>query len=110
MRFKDYFHPPAIAAGFIAVLVGYSSSAVIVFQAASAAWSTPGAALLVTSLEGIGMAEALGAFLFSGLLITLSGISGWVEHAIDRIPCPSPRLFALAPRPTKIHKSAMSQD
>ena len=37
MRFKEYFHPPAIAAGFIAVLVGYSGSAVIVFQAAQAA-------------------------------------------------------------------------
>jgi predicted benzoate:H+ symporter BenE len=37
MRFKHYFHPPAIAAGFIAVLVGYSSSSVIVFQAAMVA-------------------------------------------------------------------------
>ena len=37
MRIKHYFHLPTIAAGFIAVLVGYSSSAVIVFQAATAA-------------------------------------------------------------------------
>jgi benzoate membrane transport protein len=124
MQFKHYFHLPAITAGFIAVLVGYSSSAVIIFQAASSAgasaaqigswmmalgigmgvttialslrykmpiitaWSTPGAALLVTSLEGIAMAEAIGAFLFSALLITLSGISGWFERIIDRIPLP----------------------
>ena len=29
MKFKDYFHAPAIAAGFIAVLVGYTGSATI---------------------------------------------------------------------------------
>jgi len=124
LPFRQYFHAPAIAAGFAAVLIGYSSSAVIVFQAAKAAgadaaqiaswmmalgigmgltsfglswryrmpiitaWSTPGAALLATSLGGISMAEAIGAFLFSALLITLSGISGWFERIIDRIPLP----------------------
>lgn len=120
--FKDYLHPPAIAAGFVSVLVGYTSSAVIIFQAASAAgasaeqigswmmalgfgmgvttfglswwykapvitaWSTPGAALLATSLDGISMPEAIGAFLFSALLITLCGITGWFEKMINRIP------------------------
>jgi benzoate membrane transport protein len=124
MTFKDYFHLPAIAAGFITVLVGMTSSAVIIFQAAKAAgaspeqigswmivlgigmgittfglslrykapvitaWSTPGAALLVTSLSGIPMAEAIGAFLFSALLITLCGVTGWFEKIIDRIPLP----------------------
>jgi benzoate membrane transport protein len=52
------------------------------------AWSTPGAALLATSLGGISMAEAIGAFLFSAVLITLSGVSGWFERIIDRIPLP----------------------
>ena len=124
MTLKDYLHPPALAAGFIAVLVGYTSSAVIIFQAAHAvgataaqvgswmialglgmgittiglslrykmpiltAWSTPGAALLVTSLDGIGIAEATGAFLFSALLITISGLTGWFERVIDKIPLP----------------------
>ena len=122
MRFKEYLHIPAITAGFIAVLVGYSSSAVIVFQAAQAAgadaaqtgswmmalglgmgitslglsfyyrmpiitaWSTPGAALLVTSLEGIGLAQATGAFLFCALLITLAGVTGWFARIMNRIP------------------------
>ncbi|MCE3269266.1 MAG: ydcO, partial [Burkholderiales bacterium] len=40
------------------------------------AWSTPGAALLVTSLAGMPMAEIIGAFVFSAALITLSGITG----------------------------------
>ncbi len=119
---RDYLHPPAIAAGFASVLIGYSSSAVIVFQAARAAgatpeqvgswmialgiglglttfglswryrmpsitaWSTPGAALLVTSLPGVSLAEATGAFLFCGGLILLSGLSRWFERIMDRIP------------------------
>jgi benzoate membrane transport protein len=111
-----------ITAGFVAVLVGFTGSAVIVFQAAESAgatpteisswlgalglglgctsiglslyyknpvltaWSTPGAALLITALSGVSMAEAIGAFLFSGLLITICGISGWFERVMDRIP------------------------
>jgi len=113
---------PPIAAGLAAVLIGYSSSAVIVFQAARAAgatpeqvgswmvalgigmglttiglswrhrmpiitaWSTPGAALLATSLQGVSLAEATGAFLFSALLITLAGFSGWFERIMNRVP------------------------
>jgi benzoate membrane transport protein len=124
MPLRQYLHPPALAAGFTAVLIGYSGSAVIIFQAAMAAgasveqfagwmmvlglamgvtsiafswrykmpiitaWSTPGAALLVTSLNGISMAEAIGAFMFSAVLITVSGFSGWFERALGRIPLP----------------------
>jgi benzoate membrane transport protein len=112
----------AVTAGFVTVLVGFASSAVIVFQAAGAvgatpaqvgswmlalglgmgltcvllslryqapvvtAWSTPGAALLVTSAAGLSIEEATGAFLVSAALITLAGFSGWFERAMDRIP------------------------
>ena len=105
----SFSHP---IAGFIAVLVGYTSSVAIVFQAAHAlgatpeqlsswllvlglgmgvtciglawyfktpvltAWSTPGAALLVTSVDGITMPEAIGAFLVSSGLIALCGRRG----------------------------------
>ena len=124
LSLRQHFHLPAIAAGFAAVLIGYSSSAIIIFQAATAAgasaeqfgtwmmalgigmglttiglswrykmpiitaWSTPGAALLVTSLGGISLPEAIGAFIFSALLIILSGVTGWFERVIDRIPLP----------------------
>ncbi len=50
------------------------------------AWSTPGAALLATSLTDVSMPEAIGAFLFSALLITVFGVTGWFEKVIDRIP------------------------
>lgn len=52
------------------------------------AWSTPGAALLVTSAAGLSIEEATGAFLLSAALITLVGFSGSFERAMDRIPVP----------------------
>jgi len=112
----------AVVAGFVAVLVGFTSSVVIVLQAADAlgatpaqkaswiwalglgmgltslvlswryrqpvltAWSTPGAALLVTAGAGVSMAEGIGAFVVCGLLITLAGATGWFERVMNRIP------------------------
>lgn len=112
----------AVVAGLVAVLVAFSSSAVIVFQAAQAlgatdaqigswmlalgvaigatsiplsiryripvltAWSTPGAAMLVTSVSGISMAQAVGAFMVCAALIVLVGVTGWFERAMSRIP------------------------
>lgn len=117
-----FFSLSNIAAGFIAVLVGFTSSAVIVFQAATAAgatsaeisswlfalglslalsciglslyyrmpilagWSTPGAALLVTSLSGATMPEAIGAFIFAAILTIFSGVSGLFEKIQTHIP------------------------
>lgn len=115
---------PALSAGFVTVLVGYTSSAAIIFEAARSAgasqamiaswlmalgiamgitciglslryrvpvvtaWSTPGAALLITSLSGVSMPEAIGAFVFSAALIVLAGVTGWFEKALNRIPLP----------------------
>ena len=121
MRLIRDFSASALIAGFVAVLVGFTSSAVIVFQAARTlhattaeiaswmcalglgmgltsivlslrfrvpvltAWSTPGAAMLITSAAGVSMPEAIGAFLVSAALITVSGFSGWFERMIDRV-------------------------
>lgn len=113
---------PAIIAGFVAVLVGYTSSAAIIFQAAAAAgasaqqiggwltmlglgmgvtslglslwyrlpvltaWSTPGAALLVTSLPGVTLNEAVGIFIFASALIFICGVTGLFARLMNRIP------------------------
>ena len=113
---------PAVVAGFVAVLVGYTSSVVIIFQAAAAlgatpaqtaswlwalglgmgltsaglslwyrmpvltAWSTPGAALLVTAGAGVPMDQAIGAFVVCAVLITAAGASGLFARVMDRIP------------------------
>jgi benzoate membrane transport protein len=113
--------PQAVVAGFVAVLVGYTSSVAIVFQAAQAlgaspaqtaswmwalglamgvscialslhyrlpvltAWCTPGAALLAAT-QGVGLAEATGAFIVCALLITAAGATGWFERVMDKLP------------------------
>jgi benzoate membrane transport protein len=52
------------------------------------AWSTPGAALLATSLQGISLAEAVGVFIFSAALTTALGLSGWFDKLAAKIPLP----------------------
>lgn len=114
----------AASAGFVAVLVGFTSSVAIVFQAAQAfgatpaqitswmwalglgmglcsavpslvlrqpvmiAWSTPGAAVLATAgmAGGFTMADAVGAFLISAVLIVIVGATGWFERVMNKIP------------------------
>ncbi|MBU1284414.1 MAG: benzoate/H(+) symporter BenE family transporter [Gammaproteobacteria bacterium] len=114
--------PSAIVAGFIAMLTGYTSSLVLMFQAGQAAgltngqisswiwalsigmalcciglslryrapimiaWSTPGAALLITSLPGVPYGEAIGAYIFASALIVLIGMTGTFDRLMRRIP------------------------
>jgi benzoate membrane transport protein len=49
------------------------------------AWSTPGAALIAAS-TGINMNEAVGAFIFTGVLIALTGALPPVNRAVSAIP------------------------
>lgn len=51
-------------------------------------WSTPGAALLASSLEGSGLAQTTGTFIVVGLLIILIGASGWFNRFAKLIPMP----------------------
>ena len=50
------------------------------------AWSTTGAALLISSAQGYSLHEAIGAFMLSALLVLVSGITGWFEKIMNRIP------------------------
>ncbi|EHR40185.1 benzoate transporter [Alishewanella jeotgali KCTC 22429] len=52
------------------------------------AWSTPGAALLATSLQGLTLAEATGVFIFTAGLGLLIGLSGMFERLTKLIPLP----------------------
>lgn len=112
----------AVVAGFIAMLTGYTSSLVLMFQAGQAAgltngqisswiwalsigmaicciglslryrapimiaWSTPGAALLVTSLPGVPYGDAIGAYILASGLIVLIGLTGTFDRLMRRIP------------------------
>ncbi|MDP2715094.1 benzoate/H(+) symporter BenE family transporter [Rheinheimera sp.] len=52
------------------------------------AWSTPGAALLATSLQGLTINEAVGVFIFTAALGVVIGISGWFDKLTRLIPLP----------------------
>jgi benzoate membrane transport protein len=122
MRLLRDLSTSALVAGFVTVLVGFTSSAVIVFQAARAAgateegigswmlalgvgmgltciglslrhrvpvvtaWSTPGAAMLITGVAGVPLAESTGAFLVCGALMAIAGFSGLFERFMSRLP------------------------
>lgn len=49
-------------------------------------WSTPGAAVIASAASGVSLAEAVGAFLVCGVLMWLSGATGWFERIMNRIP------------------------
>ncbi|KTT38369.1 membrane protein [Pseudomonas oryzihabitans] len=114
--------PAAVVAGFVAMLVGYTSSLVLMFQAGQnaglstgqisswiwalsigmalttiglslkyrtpivIAWSTPGAALLVTSLPSVPYSDAIGAFIVCAALLALCGLTGSVDRLLRRVP------------------------
>ena len=50
------------------------------------AWSTPGAALLITSLGGVAYPEAIGAFITCAVLVFICGITGSFERLVKRLP------------------------
>jgi len=112
----------ALVAGFVAMMTGYTSSLVLMFQAGRAAhlsdaqisswiwalsigmalctiglslkfrapivaaWSTPGAALLVTSLPNVAYPDAIGAFVVCAVLLTIVGLTGWFDTLMRKIP------------------------
>lgn len=50
------------------------------------AWSTPGAALLITSLGGVAYPEAIGAFITCSVLVIICGVTGSFERLVKRLP------------------------
>lgn len=111
-----------MSAGFVATLVGFTSTIALIFHAARSlgaspdqitswvlalglgmgltsiglslwtripvliTWSTPGAAVIASAATGVSLAEATGAFLLCGVLMWLSGVTGWFERIMNRIP------------------------
>lgn len=74
----------------IAIGCGLSTVVLSLFyrQPVLTAWSTPGLALLGTSLAQYRLGEAVGAYIVVGLVITLLGVSGLFERAVRVVPQP----------------------
>lgn len=50
------------------------------------AWSTPGAALLVSGLQGVTLSQAVGVFIFANALIVLCGVTDIFARLMKIIP------------------------
>ncbi len=50
------------------------------------AWSTPGAVLIATSASGISFQEAIGAYVFAGLLMVITALIKPVSEIINKMP------------------------
>ncbi|GAB3665299.1 benzoate/H(+) symporter BenE family transporter [Actinocorallia lasiicapitis] len=79
------------ASGLLALSVTMGIAAIVLGvryrMPISIAWSTPGAALLVT-VDGVGYRDAIGAFAVTGVLIVVAGLSKRLERALAAIPVP----------------------
>jgi len=79
-----------IASWFWALGIGMGLSTILLSwrykQPIVTAWSTPGAALLITSLEGLNIHQAVAVFFFSSFLLTLTGLTGIFDKLLNRIP------------------------
>lgn len=51
-------------------------------------WSIPGAVLVGPALQHLSFPEVIGAFLATGVLMLLLGLSGWVRRAMEAVPMP----------------------
>jgi benzoate membrane transport protein len=75
------------AAFFINGILSITASAVyrqpLVFL-----WSIPGAVLVGPALGHLSFPEVIGAFLATGVLMLLLGLSGWVRRAMEAVPMP----------------------
>ena len=121
--FKD-FSVSTLLAGAVTVLVGFTTSVAIVFQAAHAsgagtagaaswiwalgvgmgvtcialslqfripvvtAWSTAGAAMLITSAPAFSAGEVVGAFVAASALTMWVGFGGIFQRFMHRVPLP----------------------
>ena len=73
----------------LAVAIANVIAALVLRIPLAFAWSTPGAAVLLTSATpGMKFSDAIGAFLVSAALVLLCGLWPWLGRAITNIPRP----------------------
>ena len=124
MKLSQDFSLSTVLAGAVTVLVGFTTSIALVFQAAYAsgaspaqaaswiwalglgmgvtcvglslryrmpvvtAWSTAGAAMLISTAASFSMGEVVGAFVISSMLTAVAGFSGIFQRFMHRVPLP----------------------
>jgi benzoate membrane transport protein len=80
----------ALNSWVFAIIVGSGvaslSMSVLYKQPMLTAWSTPGLALLATSLSNYTLGEAIGAFVVSSLIVIALGVTGLFERVLRLVP------------------------
>lgn len=51
-------------------------------------WTIPGTVLVGAALQTLAFAEVIGAYLLTGGLLLVLGLTGWVKQIMDRLPMP----------------------
>jgi benzoate membrane transport protein len=51
-------------------------------------WTIPGTVLVGAAMQTLGFAEVIGAYLLTGGLLLVLGLTGWVKQIMDRLPMP----------------------
>jgi len=84
--------PGQTSSWVLAITVGTGVTSIIMSlwfrQPVTSAWSTPGVALLVTSLPDYAYSEAIGAYIVVGVAITLLGFTRLFGRAMSLVPAP----------------------
>ena len=71
----------SVASGLTAIILSIRFKAPVI-----TAWSTPGVVLLISGWKAYSYSDAIGAFIFSGLIITIFGVTGLFSAFMKRIP------------------------
>lgn len=78
---NSWFFAIYVGGGLLSLLLAY-----LYREPICGAFPIAGSALLVTVLGEYGVSEAVGAFLVSGALVTLIGVSGLFDSIMERVP------------------------
>lgn len=69
--------------GLLTVLMSWTYRQPLVFF-----WTIPGAVLVAPALKHLAFAEVIGAYLVTGVVIAVLGVTGWVRRAMQAVPMP----------------------
>ena len=51
-------------------------------------WTIPGTVLVGTALQTLTLAEVVGAYFLTGILLLIFGLTGWIKLVMERLPMP----------------------
>ena len=81
LQLSSWIWAISIASGLTSIILSIRFKAPVI-----TAWSTPGAVMLISGWSVYAYSDSIGAFIFSGILITILGFTGLFSSFMKRIP------------------------